>query len=625
MVAAALRAARCRGSVVAALAVVATVVAAPAASAAPFTGQGTGLLAFSDGISTPAPAGLEAQLAALAPTLCAGKAPRARSLSLATALAHAQRFVARDAGNRAVSHFLRSPDARRASSALAAAAAAASAGKPTAALAALLRAHALAPRDPTPLIGAAAFLTPAGMPNEALALLAAAKRMHPAKQGPFGVSPLAALENNAGYAELALHAWGAAERTLGVARRSAPLLAEAGRNLAAAQLCHGKRKDAAQTIFFAVRRQRLTGDLLVGASSPTAPKRFASPELFDLSHGETIVLPTILYSADIAGGGALRDSYDALAQDLSDQIDALSSAQGQADGTLFQAEQTMSPATRLRTREIVTAAADALADPDIALLDRQATDLQIQLGDIELASFDQAGYHCDDAEATHAKWLSTMQAYDTAERNVIAATYRRQTALAANLRNSHARDAVLLAAKVMALQQLELIPHQAAFMASYDFGCTGADQSGAAVEQGELGEPAPPACPTGLEGSQLSIDLKLVKLMVDCENLTVTGKIGSGWLGGFARVSHSFRSGETTFFAGPQAGVKKSFLGFGAGATVRDGLYMTVDSSGAAKDFGFRVEHEESAHLPGFPRVSAADGMSFTFVGASPIGSLIGD
>jgi Flp pilus assembly protein TadD len=605
-------------------AVVALLTCAPTASAAPFTGAGNGVLAFSDAIQSPGPLGLMPRMPSLAQQLCAQKAAPARKLSLARALAHASRFAGHDAGAKAVRRFRRSKDARSERSALTAAAAAAADGRPTGALVALLRAHDLKPRDATPLIGAAAFLTQAGMPSEALALLARAQRLHPAKRGPFGVSPRAALANNRGYADLALHRWGAAEKVLRSARKQAPLLSEAGRNLAVALLCQNKQQPAAQMLFFALRRQQFKGDLVAGSAVPAGSQHYATPELFDLSHGVRPTLPSYHYPATVDEGAALRDGYFALQKQLSDDQAATIAEHHQAEANLYLYDKTTSPATRMRRQEIILAAIGAGGDPDIAPLDQKAGDLQSALGDIQLHSFDQAGPHCDGADALHANWLSTLQAYDKAERDLIVAVYQRQTGLAANLSDPVAHSAVLGFAREDVDIGLGLLASEAGFLATYDFGCFHDDQSAPPVAEGETDTPASPPCPTGLESKAFSINLKLVKIDVDCENVAVTAKIGAGWLGGFGRVSHNYGTGETTIFAGPQAGVKKSLLGYGAGAAVRDGLYLTTDASGAVKDFGFRVEHQESVKIPGLGKASSGDGMNFTFVGTSPIGSLVG-
>ena len=100
--------------------------------------------------------------------LCPQPAAVWRAPSLATALDHAQAMLRRTGGMAA---FRSSPAYRRADRAEAAAAEAVALGEPRAALAALLRAHRLSPREPRYLVAAAGLLTSVGAPREALALL----------------------------------------------------------------------------------------------------------------------------------------------------------------------------------------------------------------------------------------------------------------------------------------------------------------------------------------------------------------------------------------------------------------------------------------------------------------------
>ena len=82
-------------------------------------------------------------------------------------------------------------------------------------------------------------------------------------------------------------------------------------------------------------------------------------------------------------------------------------------------------------------------------------------------------------------------------------------------------------------------------------------------------------------------------------------------------MSHSFTKGSTTFFAGPQVGVKLPAAGpfSGAGATARGGVYVTFDVKGQFQDVGIRGTTSVSASVnPVTASYSGPDG-SFSLVG----------
>jgi hypothetical protein len=178
---------------------------------------------------------------------------------------------------------------------MAAAAGALGLGKPAAALAALLRAHRLAPKDAAPLIDAAPLLSQAGRGRAALSLLDAAAKLKAPKTQPFGITWNAVSKANRGQALIAAHRYAAAEKTLNAVLKAAPLLREAEQNLAVAEECQGKTDKAKQALFLAVRRQTFAKGDYVGVSNVDPFGQLDAAEVLDTSRGQTLTLPTIKY------------------------------------------------------------------------------------------------------------------------------------------------------------------------------------------------------------------------------------------------------------------------------------------------------------------------------------------
>src|SRR3954447_1192962 len=122
------------------------------------------------------------------PAVCPAAAAARRLPSLAGALDSAHELLARAAGPKGLAQFQASAAYRNAANAETAAVEAVALKEPGAALAALLRAHDLAPDEPRYLVGAAAILTGLDHPAEALALVNGADRMPPSRSAPFGIN-----------------------------------------------------------------------------------------------------------------------------------------------------------------------------------------------------------------------------------------------------------------------------------------------------------------------------------------------------------------------------------------------------------------------------------------------------
>lgn len=106
-----------------------------------------------------------------------------------------------------------------------------------------------------------------------------------------------------------------------------------------------------------------------------------------------------------------------------------------------------------------------------------------------------------------------------------------------------------------------------------------ADHPSASAAQGD-------ACPSTLKKASVVIDLKIVKIKVNCEKITLSGKLDSGlpWLSAFGEVSYNPKAGKITVFAGS----KGEISGYGLKGDFKSGVYIKVDQDGIA-DVGWRV------------------------------------
>ena len=241
---------------VALVTVVAVLGLAPAVSAA------TRTWAFSDSNPTTTTS-IQLQVTTIRALTCQLPAVARANIGLRSAVASANRMLLLADGARALHRFAVSADARSYRRAMAAAAAAMVANRPDAALIALLQAHTLAPRDPRPLLDASVVLTSDRLPNQALALLSAAARLRQPGRSPYGISRVAELDNDRGYALIAVHQWRAASAALTSAYRLVPLLTEATHNLAVVDICTGNPGKASALLAAAARRDRFAAAQLI--------------------------------------------------------------------------------------------------------------------------------------------------------------------------------------------------------------------------------------------------------------------------------------------------------------------------------------------------------------------------
>jgi tetratricopeptide (TPR) repeat protein len=546
---------------------------------------------------------------------CQLTAPKARTLTLTTAVKNANSYLAAHSTAAARHAFANSAGAKHENTALAAGASAAAASSPTAALAALLRAHTLAPHDPMPLVDSAPVLTNLKLPNEALAFLTAAARMTPPVHTPWGISAKALIANNKGYALLALKRWSDAQTALQAATKAAPALSEAELNLAEADLCQGRTAAAARMMFFGVRRDpQVVKDLVDGGTGDPTPTQAG----VDVDHGAKITLPTYTYPKSMLAGALTATGFrnDMIASsskelDLVMQVNSLSS---QLNSELANAN----PATRRRTQQLVGVAITAKVDPTITPLSDARLKIAGELDGLSTTRLGQMAV-CTSPNATHDQWLGLINKYDAATRAEISAEYQLETSAGASLENATAHEEVMVDASEWAQVLMSSLLQQADFLTMWDEQCTpNPPQSNAdPVDDATDDRGTSPRCPSGLAGKGWQLNVGPVQVSVDCENVALEVDTG-GWIGAFGNVSHNFTDGSTTIFAGPRAKVNPG--PWGPNLNFKDGLYMTFDSSGAVKDMGARVETGSELNLgPAGGATFSGDSMNFSIVGASPV------
>ena len=237
----------------------------------------------------------------------------ARTLTLAQAVAGARASLARRAEAGALALLDSSGQASTAAKAQDLAGVAISQGSPGLALAALLKAHDLAPGSAAHLINAAAVATTIGLPNEALAFLdaSATRTLKPAPMGVDQRTVADVVRANA----LVLTGRATQARPLYVAARQAePLLSEADTGLATVEACAGEDAKAMRWLRRSRQRSQEPQDL---DRDPVRP----APAL-DASQGRASGLRPLPTADSPAQLVRLKPLYDEIADGFVAEIDA---------------------------------------------------------------------------------------------------------------------------------------------------------------------------------------------------------------------------------------------------------------------------------------------------------------
>lgn len=548
---------------------------------------GTGIVSFADTRPLPSAAGITAMEGSLRQRYCTGAGQHPRTVTLTEALGAARRLVASDSHGRGFAAFSSSPDGRTEAAAIASAAGAVGAGKLSAALAALLRARQLKPKDPIPLIDAASLLTEAGRGNEALALLTAAGRLRLPRTDPFGIGWPAFINADRGAALTVRHQFRLAETALQEALKAAPLLTEADQDLGVAYGCQGQTSRSTRYLVAAVTRQQFAAGDYVDHTTGDPFGQLNPADTLDTSQGEQLTLEQFRVPVTVAQGAAESIFFQSYSEQQVARMSQLNTQASRDQAALFAQLDHKNSATYNRTEQIEQAIGDAGNEPDIAPLLTAATDADTSLQEVLSSLMGPRG--CPDGGASHGQLTTRLSAVDAAWRKYATTLYERQTAFAADLSDPAAHNYAIDQAEYQAQATFAHIVNDWALTTSYDNLCaaSGAPPDNPITEHRQ--EPTPGACPTGSVNPSFSVNLLIFSFGVDCETISAEVVLGDGWINGFLGVSKNYRTGGTTIYGGPQVGVKVSAGPFAGGATARGGVYVTFGSDGNVVDVGMRA------------------------------------
>jgi len=583
------------------------------------------------------PAVVSAGLAARKAEACDRKGARrilaARKLSLARALANAERFLARKAGKKALTRLYSNRALRKPAGAVAVAAGGIATANPAGALAALLKARKLAPKDPDILVNMAPLLTHLGLAPEAIAVLDAADRMRGRSHAAMGLKPKAVALNNRGQALLGLGQWNPAAKALTKALALDPVLNEAATNLAAAELCRGKAEEAVRFFRLGQYRRRYDSiDAIPPSGEGEGTGRRPVGDWIDLSKGIDNQLPQLPLPRSVDQTEAAYDSYLAEDNAVADRLNQVLAEESKFRAELSAQLAASSPATRARTNAVMSSAPDnwlvlsAAVRTREAELSRVAREWSEESSDAFPVWGARARDDCEGVEDLDAqrrcmkerereyctaqtnpalsRFNSAIRSLEESKAALHSAGYRHDTAAAATLKRPAAHGLMLALARERGLRRYSDLTSLGSGWSAYQCDAPRAP----ADAFGEVNTPGSSPC----QVPSFSINLRVAEVSADCEN--IEAKIATeGALGAFLKVSHGVRSGETTVFAGPQGEVK--IPGTNIGATIEDGLYIKVDRDGNLKDIGFRVAVGGTVGAGAVSISTYGESYDFSFVG----------
>lgn len=540
-----------------------------------------------------------------------------RSLSLDAAVKGAERHLRRTAGADALSAFRRSPAARSASAAEQAAAGAVNAGQPGAALAALLRAHALQPREASHLINAAAMATSVGLPNEALGMLAQAARLDDPDRAPMGISRQATLLAGRAEALVRVGKYGHAAQAAAAASALAPQLSEPHATQAAADLCEGR------SMLPAYRKSR-TREPEHPPQTPPHPIAPGSPWVDD-STGVPGRFRDLYLPGTPKDAPGLVGIYKAKTDAEVDWLMARN--QREAELRTAMGASADPDASKDLRGELLAVVHDIHEAPDLKAIDRRFhAELDAARAERELmfGSGDDPGRYgpiqqdafdaCENAKdwepcvtsaarakclpvagGSHQIWLNHMSAALGAARDYQAEYGRRVSGTAAHISNNAAYELGLLAIPDREHGMRALLLQEASSWTGMLHGIRDSRDVHRCVATPEPPPPAaaapdapaaadgPGPCSGAVKDMNFVIPLPGSTVKLSCEAVAVEVAT-EGWIGMFAEVKYDFRGNRITVFGGAKAEV-----GFGPfKSDFKSGIYTTIGPEGLV-DAGLRV------------------------------------
>lgn len=599
-------------------------------------GGGTRIWAFSDGNPVRPASTYAAELTARSADLCQTAEQGSQQMQLAQALASLEAVLAKAAGPNALAKLASTQVGKSAAQAETVATAMIAKANPGGALAALLIAHKVDPKEARHLENAAVVATSLGYPQEALALLSGAAGLSESGSPEMGIDRTARMLNNQGYALIRLGRWSEAVPLLKTAIAREPLLNEAQRNLAVALLCLGNAAAAGEAKRAGARRNHFEN-----FGDPAKPQTFDPAKAYDLSKGQSVKLPAVTYpkTLDEAAGAAPKFESDWRKRNA--QSESLLQ-QGLTLLTPFDSKSLLRALRIVHIEDLVT---NTKATPQLAQLftswmaDQQhlldvetkwnddfgsaATDCDNRFGKTGSGSIDCLHAWCSGAQpVAHTGWLGSIKEADKGLRAWADSYSVFASGLAANLKDPTAHQWVVIQ------EQHELMANYALLIFSamtwlnimaLGKGSCFAQATDAPSETTDGDTASAVSCTDLIGGAAFSLDLEVFSINVSCEEVGIEGEApllegGFAEAGGFAAVSYKFKDGSTTVFAGTYA--KTNEIG-GLSAGAKGGCYMTWDQGGNMQDVGMRGETSiDQAVGGGSASVSGPDA-SYSFVGAA--------
>lgn len=567
----------------------------------------TSVQALSDLFDMPTPQEDLRTLSTMGPVACAAKIPALPVMTTDQAIRSLRATLQAQAGAPAMAAFKASPQYKDPVALQGAAVAAVATGNPGGALVALLRAAELQPTRAANLRNAATVASAIGQPNQALALLDGAARRDDGRLAPMGIGAPAATQAIRGQALGLLGRWDEAKGAFTAALAGSPLLSEAHTGLATAGLCQGDPKVPAASVVDELRDGRVR-------RTPVPP--------VDASHGKAQELRNVVLPALPVNAAAMVDYAKADNAKVSGEVVANVEKLKTIQARVHAAEATLSRAEDRARDAIMNRVYKASSEPDLAAQQQQVLDLIGKADDVQREFWapgqtdsrygvmaDEATEECEGArdfsacrlqhlndkcrpalKGAHAEWLDHMsQAFRVAQ------AFHRAHSLRMSGYAAHIADPDLHANVLAEIEQSEI-----ALYSNFEGEVLGWTHY-ADMYREECVEPVavtPPAdlpsagpaqgdpCAPALKKVNVVIDLKIVKVKVNCEKITLSGKIDSGlpWLSAFGEVTYNAKAGQITVFAGS----KGELSGYGVKGDFKSGVYIKVDQEGIA-DVGWRV------------------------------------
>ncbi|MFA6298940.1 MAG: CARDB domain-containing protein [Nocardioides sp.] len=538
----------------------------------------------------------------------------AKAMTLSAALAGARSFLSTTAGANALSQLESSGQASTPGKAEALAAAAVTQGSPGLALAALLKAHGLEPRNANHLVNAAAMATSVGLPNEAIAMLDAAQTLD-LRRPAMGISQRAISLTVRGQALTMTGRESAARGYFLAARAASPLLSEADTGLATLEACEDEDIKAARFL----RKSRTR------TQTPTRPDEENPPPSvgIDLSQGTPSSMRQLPLAETPRQAVVMEDVYDGIQAGFAAELDAIQAEEQQLQDHLRATDELRTDAEIHLRDGIISlvhgagkhSSVEALQD----VMDERYADLLAlreefwgggtgevpytygTLLETAFAACSGQGSGCVDREmrttcgpelvGAHNRWRALMGQLRTAGNAYFTALSTRMSAYASNLEDEEAHRLGILQIENMELVTYAGLVQQGQIWTQHvrvhEDHCVPDPEADALDPEDPEAAATKGNCPDALKATSFVLNLGPTVVKVNCEKISqeLAGEV-LPLLQAFVEVTYDFRAGTVTVVAGAKGTGK---LGGVVENGFKSGVYVTAGTDGSLKDAGWRV------------------------------------